>query len=62
VIILAASVYIMRIVVIEAINIGRQEFYAPLQPIKFSHKVLATIVQPDDRWKIILYIRRELQK
>ncbi len=39
--ILAASVYILRVVVMEAINIGRQELYAPLQPIKFSHKVHA---------------------
>ncbi len=41
VIILAAAIYVMRVVVIEAINIGRQAHYAPLQPIKFSHKVHA---------------------
>ncbi len=41
IVILAAAIYVMRIVVIEAINIGRQHNYAPLQPIKFSHKIHA---------------------
>lgn len=40
-IILGATVYIMRVVVTEAINVGRQENYAPTQPIKFSHKIHA---------------------
>lgn len=40
-VILAAAIYVIRIVVIESINIGRQENYAPLQPVKFSHKVHA---------------------
>ena len=41
ILILGASVYIMRVVIIEAITVGRQENYAPQQPIKFSHKVHA---------------------
>jgi len=40
-VILAAGIYITRTIVVESINLGRQENYAPLQPIKFSHKVHA---------------------
>lgn len=40
-IILGAVVYIMRTVIVEGINIGRQQDYQPAQPIKFSHKVHA---------------------
>jgi hypothetical protein len=40
-IILGATVYIMQVIVVEAINIGRQPGYAPVQPIKFSHKIHA---------------------
>lgn len=41
IVILGATVYIMQVIVVEAINIGRQEGYAPTQPIKFSHKIHA---------------------
>ena len=40
-VILAVTVYIMKTLIIEGINIGRQKAYAPQQPIKFSHKVHA---------------------
>ncbi len=41
IIILGCALYIMKVVVTEAIAIGRQHEYAPLQPVKFSHKVHA---------------------
>jgi len=41
VIIMAAVIYIFKEMIVEGINIGRQENYAPTQPIKFSHKIHA---------------------
>ena len=41
IIIVGAAVFILRTLVVEGINIGRQQNYAPQQPIKFSHKVHA---------------------
>lgn len=41
VLILAAAVYISKEMIVEGIRIGRQENYAPTQPIKFSHKIHA---------------------
>ena len=35
--------FITKIIVIESISLGRQQNYAPLQPVKFSHKVHAGI-------------------
>lgn len=35
-------VFILKIIVHDAIGLGRSQNYAPLQPIKFSHKVHAT--------------------
>lgn len=40
-VILGAAIFILRTVIIEGINIGRQQNYAPEQPIKFSHLVHA---------------------
>lgn len=40
---LVTTVLITRYLVVESINLGRQPNYAPLQPIKFSHKVHAGI-------------------
>ncbi len=41
VLILTAVIYIFREMIVEGIKIGRQENYAPSQPIKFSHKIHA---------------------
>ncbi|MBN2349552.1 MAG: cytochrome c3 family protein [Bacteroidales bacterium] len=41
VVILAGTIWITKTVVVESIAVGRQKNYAPLQPIKFSHKVHA---------------------
>ncbi len=38
-IILFSTVWVTKMIAEEAINLGRSEGYAPLQPIKFSHKV-----------------------
>ncbi len=40
-IIIAATVYILRTLIIAGIEEGRQQGYAPAQPIKFSHKIHA---------------------
>jgi hypothetical protein len=41
ILILGAAVYISKEMIVEGIHIGRQQNYAPLQPIKFSHKIHA---------------------
>jgi glutaredoxin len=41
-VILFALTFIFKIIVHDAIGLGRTKDYAPLQPIKFSHKVHAT--------------------
>lgn len=41
IIILGVTVFILKTLVVEGINTGRQQAYAPTQPIKFSHKVHA---------------------
>jgi len=41
-VILFALAFILKIIVHDAIGLGRSEGYAPLQPIKFSHQVHAT--------------------
>ncbi|PLX12222.1 MAG: hypothetical protein C0597_13765 [Marinilabiliales bacterium] len=41
-IILLALVFIFKIIYEDAVALGRSQDYAPLQPIKFSHKVHAT--------------------
>lgn len=41
VLILTAVIYISKEMIVEGIKIGRQENYAPSQPIKFSHKIHA---------------------
>jgi len=41
VVILAGSLYMLKVVAHEAIALGRQEGYEPTQPIKFSHQVHA---------------------
>lgn len=40
-IIMGATIFIMRTLIVEGINIGRQQNYAPEQPVKFSHQVHA---------------------
>lgn len=40
-IILLGSIYFFKVWIVEGINTGRQQYYAPLQPIKFSHKIHA---------------------
>lgn len=47
VILLGALIWLMNILYHEAADLGRQEAYAPLQPIKFSHKVHAGTNQTD---------------
>jgi hypothetical protein len=39
--ILGSAIFITRTIVVEALNTGRQQYYAPTQPIKFSHKIHA---------------------
>ena len=41
IVILAAAGYITKITVKESIAIGRQQYYSPTQPIKFSHQIHA---------------------
>ncbi|MBN1599523.1 MAG: hypothetical protein JW894_14605 [Bacteroidales bacterium] len=41
ILIIGAAIFITRTMVIESIKIGRQQDYAPTQPIKFSHKIHA---------------------
>jgi hypothetical protein len=47
VILLGAFIWLINILYHEAADLGRQEAYAPLQPIKFSHKVHAGTNQTD---------------
>jgi hypothetical protein len=47
VILLGAFTWLINILYHEAASLGRQEAYAPLQPIKFSHEVHAGINQTD---------------
>jgi hypothetical protein len=47
VILLGSFIWLMNILYNEAADLGRQEAYAPLQPIKFSHKVHAGTNQTD---------------
>lgn len=47
VILLGSFVWLINILYHEAADLGRQEAYAPLQPIKFSHKVHAGTNQTD---------------
>jgi len=42
IVIFLALAFILKIIVHDAIGLGRSEGYAPLQPIKFSHQVHAT--------------------
>ena len=46
-IILFSTVWVTKMIAEEAISLGRSEGYAPLQPIKFSHKVHAEENQID---------------
>lgn len=46
-IILGATTYILKTMVVEGIAVGRQVNYAPAQPIKFSHAVHAGTNQTD---------------
>ncbi|MBA7517074.1 hypothetical protein ES705_09124 [subsurface metagenome] len=39
VLILGTAIYVSKTIIVEGIAIGRQENYAPIQPIKFSHKM-----------------------
>jgi hypothetical protein len=50
VVILGCMFYITRVIVKESINLGRQQNYAPLQPIKFSHKVHAGTYKIDCKY------------
>jgi len=47
VLLLGATGWLLSILYQEAVDLGRQEAYAPLQPIKFSHEVHAGLNQTD---------------
>ena len=47
IVLLGATGWLLSILYNEATNLGRQEAYAPLQPIKFSHEVHAGLNQTD---------------
>jgi hypothetical protein len=44
---LGSTSWLLYIFYNEAADLGRQEAYAPLQPIKFSHEVHAGLNQTD---------------
>jgi len=51
IIIIVIAVFILgEIIVVEAISLGRQQFYSPDQPIKFSHKIHAGENQTDCKY------------
>ena len=50
IIILACTYYILDTLIRESIAVGRQHYYAPLQPVKFSHKVHASDYKIDCKY------------